>query len=337
MQWDIVNVGFGIICVVTSLAGCSAATTNAAIATGPSGYGSPAYLRALDAAAGGVQLYVSEFKVSSVGGYSVPDKRNRGPVCAVTGVKGVNGIAVDRAGTLWVPQQNHNGGTNTITSYAPHCGAPGITLNDSNGYPWAIAFDSKGRNYVMDSQTSPSGPGDVLVYSKGATSPSAALTDRAFRMLTAIGIDANDNLYVMTTAQGNRGAIVEFKNGKMPGRLLIAVATPGIPGGALLFDKNANLIVDEFSSAAVEIFAPPYGGNPRTFQLKSTSWQCSLNRIETRLACADFGNGSVDVYAYPSIVYLYSITAGLLKVDTVVGVAYNPGAPADATVVNARK
>lgn len=326
MRSIIVNVHVGILCAATSLAGCSAATTNPTVASGPSAYGSPAYLRALDAAAGDVQLYVSEFKASSVSGYSVPDKRNRGPVCAVAGVRAVNGIGVDRAGTLWVPQQDHNGGANTIASYGPHCGAPGITLKDPNGYPWAIAFDSKATNYVMDSQTYPSGPGDVLAYPKGATSPSTVLTDPTFRMLTAIGIDANDNVYVMTTAHNNHGAIVEFKNGKMPGRLLIAVATAGIPGGSLLFDKNANLIVGEFSSAAVEIFAPPYGGSPQTFPLKSTSWQCSLNRIETRLACADFGNGSVDVYAYPSIAYLYRITAGLLEVDTVVGVAYDPAA-----------
>jgi hypothetical protein len=322
----IVNVGFAILCGATSLSGCSSATPNGAIAFGPSAYGTPAYSLVLDAAGGNVQLYVSEFKASSVSGYSVPDRRNRGPVCAVAGVKAVNGVGVDRSGTLWVPQQNDNGGTNSVTSYAPHCGAPGITLHDSNGYPWAIAFDSKGTNYVMDSQTAPSGPGAVLVYRKGATSRATVLTDPAFRMLTAIGVDANDNVYVATTAHNNHGAIVEFKNGKMPGRLLIAVATPGIPGGTLLFDRSANLIVDEFSSAAVEVFAPPYGGSPRTFQLKGTSWQCSLNRIETRLACADFGNGSVDVYAYPSIAYLYSITAGLLKVDTVVGVAYDPAA-----------
>jgi hypothetical protein len=321
-----VNARLGILCAMTSLASC-ASTTGSDVASAPTAHRQSAEARSLDVASGGVQLYVGAFKASSVNGYAVPDKKNSGPVCAVTGVKGVNGIAVDSNGTLWVPEQDGNGGTNTVASYAPHCGAPGIALKDPSGYPWSIAFDSKATNYVMDSQTFPSGHGDVLVYPKGATSASAVLTHPAFRFLTAIGVDASDNVYVMTVAQNNRGAIVEFRNGKMPGRVLIPTATAGFPGGALLFDEKSNLITDDFSAGILDVFAPPYTGTPHTFALKAASWQCALNRIESRLACADYGNGSVDVYDYPSIAYRYTITSGLLKVDSVVGVAYDPAAP----------
>ena len=34
--------------------------------------------------------------------------------------------------------------------------------------------------------------------------------------------------------------------------------------------------------------------------------------------------GGIDVYAYPSVTYLYSVTGGLEKVDTVVGLSFDP-------------
>jgi hypothetical protein len=274
--------------------------------------------------AGGVDLYVSAFKAAAVNGYAAPDRRDGGPVCTVSGIKEVNGIGVDRSGMLWVPEQDRASGSESIRSYAPHCGAPGIVLNDPNGFPFDIAFDSRGTNYVMDIEDFGSKPGDVLVFPKGATSPAATLTDPRLTLLTAVGVDREDDLYVAYITRAQTGAIVEFKKGAMPGKPLRGFSIAGVPGGTLFFDANRNLVVDDVTNVTADVYAPPYDRRPRQIPLRGTSWQCVLNRPQRDLACADYAKGDVDVYAYPGGTYLYSITSGLLPVDTVVGVAYGP-------------
>src|SRR5580704_11003326 len=85
-------------------------------------------------------LYATQFRATSVNGYTAHGSGDRAPVCTIPNVKEVNGIGVDPSGTLWVPQQNSTSGTQSILSFGPHCGAQGITLKDPDGFPTAIAF-----------------------------------------------------------------------------------------------------------------------------------------------------------------------------------------------------
>ena len=86
-----------------------------------------------------------------------------------------------------------------------------------------------------------------------------------------------------------------------------ALGNPGSPA----FDKKDNLIVTDDSNQTLNVYAPPYTGKPKVYQLKGSSPQCTLNKAQTNVACGDKTNSSVDVYAYPSGKYQYSFNKGL--------------------------
>ena len=285
-----------------------------------------AYRAPFDEPATDAELYVSSFKATSIAGYAAPNRNNRGPVCTVPGLREVNGIGVDPSGTVWVPQQTSPTGPEFIASFGRHCGPRGVVLTDLTGFPFGIAFGSQGTKYVQNVQDFGSKPGEVVVYAHGATSPTGTLSDPAFTLVNAVGVDRNDNVFVMYVTHDQTAAITEFPKGKMPGKPLRGFKMPGVPGGTLLFDAHRRLVVDNLSTRNVSIFAPPYDGSPQRFRLRGTSWQCALNPAETRIACADYENGVIDIYAYPSGEFLYDISTGLLAVETVVGVAYDPPA-----------
>ncbi len=266
-------------------------------------------------------IYVAAFKATEVVGFDERARGRRKPACTVSGVKAVNDIGVDPSGTLWVPEQNGDGGV--VASYAPHCGAPGIVLLDEGGYPWAVAFGPDGTNYVLNSEDTPSSAGSVFVYRKGSVRPARHLTDPSLHMLAAVGVDATGNVYASSTAASGPGVVVEFPLGRMPGVPLSALQLPGYPGGTLLFDRAGNLVMNDLTGY-IDVFAPPFDGPPQRFATQGLSWQCGFNHRQTRIACADYAAGGVDVYAYPSVTYLYSVTGGLEKVDTVVGLSFDP-------------
>lgn len=313
--------------------GCA---TLVAVLGGCAGLGAPAPVAnisaltedraARDDASNDVELYVSQFKSTAIGGYSAPNRRNHGPVCTVPGLHEVNGIGVDPTGTVWVPQQTSPTGPEIIASFGRHCGPRGIGLSDPSGFPFGIAFDSHGTKYVQNVQDFGSKPGEIVVYAHGAITPTAFLSDPEFTLVNAVGVDRNDNVYVLYLTRDQNGAIIEFPKGRMPGRPLRGFKMAGVPGGTLLFDTHRRLVVNNLSTRNIVVFAPPYDGSPQRIPLRGTSWQCALNPPQTRLACADYQNGVIDIYAYPSGEFLYDISTGLLAVQTTVGVAYDPAA-----------
>jgi len=273
-------------------------------------------------------IYVATAFSYSLYEYGAPYAKNRKPRCAISGIVGPNAIGVDRSGTLWVPQQIDDSGDNEITSYAPGCGTPGVTLTDPNGASAGIAFDSKHTSYVLDVLTYASGftTGGLSVFPKGQTSPSRVLTDGIDGEGFAVGVDSKDNVYVLYMNASNTGTVVEFKKGKNPG-ITLGVATDQRPGGTLVFDKNDNMVVDENNVVATAlVFAPPYNGAPASSPLMGGSWQCSFDKPMAHFACADYGNNSVDIFSYPALSYLYSLDNGLPPSDFVIGTAYDPAA-----------
>jgi hypothetical protein len=324
MSVKVLRLVLGCAAAIALLGGCAAGGIAPAAIANVSAFSNDRAVR--DQAANDAELYVSQFKATSIAGYAAPDRKNRGPVCTVPGLRQVNGIGVDPNGTVWIPQQNSPTGPEIIASFGRHCGPHGVVLSDPSGFPFGIAFDSHGTKYVQNVQDFGSKPGEIVVYAHGATTPTASLSDPAFTLLNAVGVDRNDNVYAMYVTRDQTAAITEFAKGRMPGKPLRGFKMPGVPGGTLLFDAHRRLVVNDLSTRTVSIFAPPYDGNPQRIRLHGTSWQCALNPGQTRLACADYENGVIDVYAYPSGEFLYDVSTGLLAVQTVVGVAYDPAA-----------
>ena len=119
---------------------------------------------------------------------------------------------------------------------------------------------------------------------------------------------------------------MEYKGGKMPGK---ALKLTGLryPDG-LEFDNKGNLIVVDVTSVAAFVFAPNLSGAPAsTIALKGDSIEGKLSQSFKTFFVSDQENGSLDVYAYPSGKYQYSVTNSLTQANDVIGAAVDPPAP----------
>ncbi len=264
-------------------------------------------------------LAVAEFGTSTVLWFKENDKKNAPPKTCEP-ASSTNGIRIDRQGNLWVP----DGKADTTTEYAPDCGAAKLTIPDPDGEPADVGFDNHANVYILNINNV-SGPPVVHVYTSSGTEI-RTLTDPSFSELFGVNSDNKGNVFVSNLTSGNVGNVVEFKNGKMPGKQLsgVRLKLPGVP----VFDSANNLIISDWSSnRTIDVFAPPYTGAPTTSHLMGPSIWCPLDHAERHIYCGDAGHGAIDVYAYPGGAYLYSFTAGLSASELVTGVAPDPPAP----------
>lgn len=271
------------------------------------------------------QIFVAAYNPSGstpVSDYNVNNTKNKGSFCQITSIgEGINALGVDSANELWVPQAlDLNSGVPDIVSYAPNCGAAGETLADSKGQPAGIAFASDGTRYVNNILGPSSSAGNVAVYPQGKKKPTRLLTDSKIYFANGIGVDSKGNIYVSFFTQSSTTGVMEFKGGRMPGTVLKKIKN-GAPG-AIAFDKSDHLIITDDSAVTLNIYAPPYDKAPKTYPIQGHSPQCSLNKAQTNLACADKTNTTVDIYSYPAGKYLYSFGKGLTP--TIIGTAQDP-------------
>jgi hypothetical protein len=269
-------------------------------------------------ATSGAHIAVAQFGGSSVLWFPLNDKKNRPPTDCEP-ASSTNGIAIDRAGNLWVP----DGRANTTTEYAPNCGSAKLTIPDSTGEPADIGFAGKNHVYILN-LNNVSGPPTVEFYNSTNGAQVGTLGDASFKDLFGIGTDRLGNVFVSNLTTKNVGIVVEFRHGKMPGSQLSGISL-GLPG-APTFDRKNNLIITDWLHETIDVFSPPYTGSPTTAPLMGSSIWCKLNHKENYLYCGDADHGSIDVYAYPGNAYKYSYTAGLSPSALVTGVAPAPAA-----------
>jgi hypothetical protein len=259
---------------------------------------------------------VAQFGGSSVLWFdNINNKKNAPPTTCVP-AQSTNGIRVDRHKNLWVP----NGINDTVTEYAPNCGAALLTITDTTGEPADVGFDRNNTVYVMNINNI-SGAPTVAAYS-AAGKFKRTLSDPTFNVLFGVNSDRLGNVYVSNLTTQNVGTVIEFPKGKMPGVALsgIHLGLPGVPA----FDSQGNLIITDWEALTLDVFAPPYTGSPTTSPIEGASIWCPLGPQENRVYCGDAENGSIDVFKYPGGKYLYSYTAELSPSELVTGVAPSP-------------
>ncbi len=266
--------------------------------------------------------YVSQFTGTPVQEYHLQNKANGAAICALPG-ESVNGIAVDPHGNVWVPSGT-GGGQGYTDVYSRVCGHLEKHIVSPNGQPADAGFDSKGNAYILNIFDANGEPGSVNVYNKRGT-VTGSLTDPTFSELIGIGTDSHDDIFVSNRNASGVAGVVEFAGGKMPGTVLNAI-TLGLPGAPEL-DASDNLIITDWNALTLNVYAPPYTGAPAVTPMQGLSLWCALSHNEKLLSCADLGNGSVDVYAYPGAAYLYSYTNGLSPSGFASGSADRPAAP----------
>lgn len=270
-------------------------------------------------------LYVAEAGARSVPvirEYALPDIKNGPPKCKdILSSSGVYGIGVNARRVLYVPLIGTYGKPHKILTFGPYCGASGPTLIDPYT-PIDVAFDNTANNtvYVADVDTS-----GIDVYEKGATSPTRTLSNSALRHAVGVAVDGSGNVFQTGVDTSN---IAEYPRGQQQGSRVLGVTGLDRPGG-LEFDVKGNLIVID-SYSGILVYAPPFNGPPiRTIRTKGSPLYGKLDFANRNLYVSDssFGeNHPVDVYAYPSGTFEYSITNGLTKYGST-GVAVDPASP----------
>lgn len=263
-------------------------------------------------------------QVNSILVYAMGNRKNRSPFCTLTPSYPVTGFpAADSNGNLWLPEVtlSTDYDQSVVVKYEPNCGLPSLTLQDPYATPSGVAVASDGTVYVANISTSTNRPGNVEVYPKGQTTPARTLGGSNGVIYNGVTVDSNKDVFATYYDCGSciGAGLLMFKNGEDPGISLRAksLQAPGAP----TIDKDGNVLVPNRSK--LHVFAPPYTALGKTRQLKGDSAQCALNESQTNIACADYQNNTVDVYAYPGIHYLYSFSKNFE--GSVRGLAQAPG------------
>jgi hypothetical protein len=277
--------------------------------------------------------YVSTFfafYAAEVVGYPQNNRRQSYPTCSFNVPPyAVNGLGTDFSNNLWVPIAT-NAGVGYTTEYAPHCGAAGLTIPDTDGQPSNVAFDPQGDVYV-ENITGKGGfgtAGSIDVYAPGGTSLIAVLREPRAAWSIGVALDEASNVYMSWVDRKEIGHVDEFVKGQTkPTALPMSVGFIG----SVAFDANQNMIVVDQTEKSFSVFAPPYTGAAiATVPLQGLSVSCELGTNQTRLYCADYQKSAVDTFSYNSTkpgasTYLYSYSIGMP--GPVTGLAISPHPP----------
>jgi hypothetical protein len=253
-----------------------------------------------------------------------------GPICTISGQSNVTDIGEDTEGNVYVPFGN----TDTVTVFAPNCGAQIGSYSDPYGQPVDFAAKAgkvklhgvpiQGAAFdIVGSSGSEYGNVALCTIAKGCTSE---LTDPSINTLYAGAYDSAGNVWASYLNQENVPALIVWPNGTMPGEVVSGYINSGV--GGLQFDAKGNLI-------AIDSSLP--GAYSYTCSVESAS--CTSNgssvlnghmlygKLVAKGAAfdvADFSYGSIDVYSYPSFTYQYSYIQGLDQSDLVIGLTGVP-------------
>ena len=186
----------------------------------------------------GKALFVSETGANSVNIY---DLKNLQLVRSVTnGVSLPLGVAFDNNGVLYVVNQPE-GGSNTVTEYAPGAKTPEQTLTVGETAAIGVVVDSSGTVYVDNDY-----PAEMIEFAAGSQTPT-----KTFSLPLAapwgLAIDKNNNVYVTDLA----GAIWEFAAGSTTGTNL-GLQEASEPNGVAV-DGKGNLYVTNYAGSEAEV------------------------------------------------------------------------------------
>lgn len=262
-------------------------------------------------------LYGSSYDGGFINIYDAKGQ-NQSPIGQLTsGLESPEGLFVDKHHRLWVTNTN----AFTVVGFKRGATTPFTTLSDPGYYPVSVAADKNGTVYAANAEGVSGPPGNVTVWSKGSTSPSATLTYSDFLIVLGVGVDAKNNVYVSYIPTSGPPSMVMFPAGSQTGTPVnIADANEG----DMTFDKHGNLVMETLSNT-LGIWAPPYSGGPsRTMAVFGN--EPSLNRRENQvwIAYANYSQPMLEGYNYKNGTQVDVITNGWTSAAIPIGVALDP-------------
>jgi sugar lactone lactonase YvrE len=233
------------------LSGCSSAGSPAFTGTPPSSF------QGRNKASGAAE-FISDWNNHAI--YIID---RQGTVTSSLHVDGPEGVAVDARHNLYVV----NAAGPNVLVYDPPYNGVAKTLSDAGNVPVGVAVDRNG-NVAVTSVGSPSiGPGGIVFYSKGATSPTNTIAaNGTFAGDFYCAFDANGNLYL--DSENGSGP---FEAGEVVGGITGTSVTPlttanlvRFPGGMQVTKSGRIAILDQGSAsgpATIYAYNPPSGGS----------------------------------------------------------------------------
>lgn len=262
-------------------------------------------------------LYASSYD----GGYiNIYDERgkNQQPIGQLTStLVSPQGMTVDSKHRLWVANTN----AFNVVAFERGSTTPLRTLKDPNYYPISVAVDGKGTVYAANAESTTGPPGNVTVWARGKTSPTATLTYPGFEIVIGVGVDASNNVYVSYVPTSGPPAMVEFPAGSHTGQP-VAIIDNNL--GDMSFDKDGNLLMETLSNA-LGVWAPPYTSNPyRTIPAFGNEPTLDKRENKVWIAYANYSTPMVEGYNYTSGKQVDVISKGWTNTAIPYGVALDP-------------
>jgi hypothetical protein len=275
--------GLSAIVIATTLAGCASAPQV--------GLEQPPLHERESVARRTAVVYVANYFNDNVQIYSLPGLGNIG---SIQGITNPQGLAVDRAGNLYVVDQN----ANDVLIFHKGATAPFRTLSDRNGIAFQVAVGRDGTVYLTNEFNNNLGNGNVNEYAPGSKTPTKTLHDHRFNTVEGVGLDSRNNLYVTFDDNHVVGRIEEFSPGSKVGKILLPRLKAA---GGITFDSSDDLVVCDQTAPAVKIFAQGSGNPLGEFaQGQIDPFNLALTKSEHEIFVTDPHSGNTYEYAYPS-------------------------------------
>jgi hypothetical protein len=261
----------------------------------------------------GGQLYVADQPNQRVAIFSQSSGAPTGQI--TDAIAAPDGLYVDPSGTLYVC----NFGAGTVTEYPKGQTTHSKTLTGTIGPKYVVA-GRDGTVYVSD--FGDGSHSNLYEYANGSTTPTTTIPFETFP--AGVALDTHNKLYVAYSDPTNSDIeVLKFAPGSTKGKNLGIHIKFDNPGG-LAFDKKGDLLLDDQSLPAVDIFPP--GATSPSQQIKgfSLAYQIALNKKDKHLFVSDPFGPSVEEVAYPSGTPIRSFSSGLAGAF---GVATSPDSP----------
>lgn len=269
------------------------------------------------AAMHGAVIYGASYDGGLINIYSLQGT-NQTPIGEITATS-PQGLAVDKHHQLWAANTN----AFNVLGFKRGKTTAFATLNDPDYYPISVAVDSHGTVFAANAESTTGPPGNVTFWKEGSTSASGTLTFSNFEIVTNIGIDANDNVYVSYVPVSGPPAVVEFPAGSTTGQQ-VNIGDANLSD--ITFDKKQNLVMETLANT-LGVWAPPYDSTPeRTIPAFGNEPTFDKHENSVWIAYANFSNPMIEGYDYKTGKHIDTITAGWTSTAVPYGVAIDPPA-----------